>query len=122
MTATSSDLDHIFQALADPSRRAMIARLTAGPASVSELAQPLPMSLAAVAQHVQILEASGLIRTYKTGRVRICQFEPRALRRVDGWIAEQRAEWERRLDQLGVYLTADAPREGRPETTNEPSG
>lgn len=70
---------------------------------------------AAVVQHVQILEASGLIRTHKTGRTRICKFEPGALRLVDGWIAERRAEWERRLDQLGVYLTESDPREARHE-------
>lgn len=119
MRETRSDLDQMFQALADPSRRAIVARLSEGPASVGELAGPLPMSLAAVVQHVKVLEASGLIQTRKTGRVRICRLEPAALRRVDGWIGEQRAAWERRLDQLGIYLADSAPGDAsRADTDN----
>ena len=93
-----------FQALADPSRRAMVNRLSQGPASVSELAQPFAMSLAAVVQHVQVLEASGLVRSEKIGRVRTCELEPRVLRHAEHWISERRTSSERRLDRLGAYL------------------
>lgn len=85
----------------------MVERLTRGPASVSELAEPLDMSLSAVVQHVAVLESSGLVQTQKVGRVRTCRIEPRALRRAEQWIAERRAGWERRLDQLGEYLDED---------------
>ena len=94
----------MFQALADPTRRTMIERLSRGPASVSELAQPLDMSLSAVVQQLRLLEASGLVRTEKAGRVRTCRIEPGALRTAEAWIAERRATWERRLDRLAVYL------------------
>ena len=97
-------LDPLFHALADPSRRAMVERLSRGPASVSELAEPLPMSLPAVVQHLQVLEASGLVRSEKTGRVRTCSIEPAAMRAVESWITELRTIWERRLDRLGEYL------------------
>jgi DNA-binding transcriptional ArsR family regulator len=103
-----ADLDRVFQALADPGRRLMIDRLTQGSASVSELGKPLAMSLAAVVQHVQVLEASGLIRSQKTGRTRTCSINPAALRSAESWISERRSLWERRLDRLGDYL-ADAP-------------
>ena len=96
----------MFQALADPTRRGMIARLSRGPASVSELAEPLDMSLPAVVQHLQVLEASGLVRSEKTGRVRTCRIEPAALRTAEQWIAARRTSWERRLDRLGEYLAA----------------
>lgn len=82
----------------------MVERLSRGPASVSELARPLAMSLAAVVQHVQVLEASGLVRSEKVGRVRTCRIEPAAMRSAEQWMAEQRASWERRLDRLGDYL------------------
>ena len=94
----------MFQALADPARRRMVERLSRGPASVSELAQPLTMSLSAVMQHLQVLETSGLVRSHKAGRVRTCRIEPGALRMVEAWIAGRRAGWERRLDRLGAYL------------------
>lgn len=97
-------LDRVFQALADPSRRVMVERLTHGPASVSELGEPLEMSLAAVVQHVQVLEASGLVSSKKFGRVRTCRVEPAALRTAEQWIAERRTSWERRLDRLGDHL------------------
>jgi DNA-binding transcriptional ArsR family regulator len=100
----SAPLDRVFQALADPSRRLMVERLTRGPASVSELAQPLEMSLAAVVQHVQVLEASGLVRSEKVGRVRTCTIEPAGLRTAEHWIAERRTSWENRLDRLGGFL------------------
>lgn len=101
-------VDRVFHALADPSRRLIVERLSAGPASVSELAQPLPMSLPAVTQHLQVLEDSGLVRSEKVGRVRTCRIEPRALRPLERWISDRRATWERRLDRLGEYL-ADEP-------------
>jgi DNA-binding transcriptional ArsR family regulator len=103
------DLDRVFQALADPGRRLMVERLSLGPASVSELGRPLDMSLAAVLQHVQVLEACGLIRSQKLGRTRTCSINPVALRSAESWIANRRAMVERRLDRLGQYLadTAD---------------
>jgi DNA-binding transcriptional ArsR family regulator len=112
--AAREPLDRVFHALADPSRRLIVERLSRGPASVSELAQPLPMSLPAVVQHLQVLEGSGLVRSEKVGRVRTCSIEPVALRPVERWISARRASWERRLDRLGEYLAegADEPREG----------
>jgi DNA-binding transcriptional ArsR family regulator len=100
----SAALDLAFQALADPARRQIVARLSKGPASVSELAQPLPMSLPAVLQHLQMLEASGLVRSEKKGRVRTCRIEPKALSNAESWIADQRALWEGRLDRLEAFL------------------
>jgi DNA-binding transcriptional ArsR family regulator len=97
-------LDRVFQALADPTRRGMLERLSRGPASVSELAQPLTMSLSAVVQHLEVLEKSGLVRSRKLGRVRTCRIEPVALRTAEQWIARRRSVWERRLDRLGAYL------------------
>ena len=97
-------LDAVFQALADPTRRGMIARLSRGPASVSELAEPFDMSLPAVVQHLQVLETSGLVRSRKVGRVRTCQIEPKALMSAQDWIAGQRASWEARFDRLDDYL------------------
>jgi DNA-binding transcriptional ArsR family regulator len=108
MQATSLDL--MFQALSDPARRVMVERLSRGPASVSDLARPLPMSLSAVMQHLQVLEASGLVRSQKLGRVRTCQIEPGGLGLAEQWINARRTEWERRLDRLGQYL-ADNPEE-----------
>ena len=99
-----AQLDLMFQALADPGRRRMVERLSRGPASVSELAQPLDMSLSAVVQHLHLLEASGLIVTQKIGRVRSCRIEPKALGAVERWISERRTSWERRLDRLGEFL------------------
>lgn len=101
-------LDLMFQALADPARRGMVERLTLGPASVSELAAPYAMSLSAVVQHLQVLEASGLVASQKVGRVRTCQIRPGALSLAEQWINARRTEWERRLDRLGQYL-ADHP-------------
>jgi DNA-binding transcriptional ArsR family regulator len=103
-------LDLLFHALSDPTRRSMVERLSQGPASVSELARPLDMSLPAVVQHLQVLETSGLVRTEKVGRVRTCRIEPRALRLAEQWIADRRSTWERRLDRLGDYL-AEHPEE-----------
>ena len=96
----------VFHALADPSRRLMIERLSRGPATVSELAAPLPMSLPSVVQHLGVLEASGIVRSQKVGRVRTCQLEPAAMFSAEDWMAARRLEWERRLDRLGDYLAA----------------
>ena len=109
MLDQAADLDRVFHALADPSRRVMLERLSAGPASVSELGRPLPMSLAAVVQHVQILEASGLVRTQKLGRIRTCSLNSVTLRSAEGWISERRTFVERQLDRLGQYLAETAP-------------
>src|SRR5215203_4563490 len=100
-------LDVVFQALADPSRRTMVERLSRGPASVSDLAQPLDMSLPAVMQHLQVLETSGLVRSEKTGRVRMCRIEPKALENAEGWFAKRRAAWERRFDRLEALLAEE---------------
>jgi DNA-binding transcriptional ArsR family regulator len=110
----AADLDRVFQALADPGRRLMVERLSQGPASVSELGRPLAMSLAAVLQHVQVLEASGLVRSQKIGRTRTCSIDSAALRSAEHWISERRSLTERRLDRLGEYLaeTADSPGTG----------
>src|SRR3982750_3776270 len=94
-------LDLVFQALADPTRRGMVERLSRGPVRVSDLAEPLDMSLSAVMQHLQVLEASGLVRSEKIGRVRTCRIAPTALRTAEQWITERRATWERRFDRLG---------------------
>jgi DNA-binding transcriptional ArsR family regulator len=99
-----ADLDRVFHALADPGRRLMLERLGRGPASVSELGKPLSMSLAAVVQHVQILETSGLVRTQKVGRTRTCSLNPATLRSAEHWMSERRGLVERRLDRLGDYL------------------
>jgi DNA-binding transcriptional ArsR family regulator len=97
-------LDRVFQALSDPSRRAIVDRLSRSDASVSELARPLAMSLAAVVQHVQLLEASGLIRTAKTGRVRHCHLDRDVLSQAESWLSQRRTSWEGNLDRLGEVL------------------
>ena len=106
-----ANLDRVFHALADPGRRLMLERLSEGPASVSELGRPLAMSLAAVVQHVQVLEASGLVRSQKAGRTRTCSLNPAPMRSAERWISERRTLIERRLDRLGDYLAAteDSP-------------
>ena len=108
MLNQSPMLDPVFQALADPTRRMIVDRLTHGPASVSTLAAPLAMSLPAVLQHLHVLEASGLVLSEKVGRVRTCRIEPSALQTAERWITERRTTWERRLDRLGDYLAEDA--------------
>src|ERR1700744_4884141 len=104
MLNQSGDLDRLFNALADPARRAMVERLSRGSATVSELAQPLPMSLPAAMQHLGVLEAAGLVRSGKGGRVRTCSIAPAALGLAEQWINARRIQWERRLDRLGDYL------------------
>ncbi|KZB82274.1 ArsR/SmtB family transcription factor [Amycolatopsis regifaucium] len=100
-------MDQVFKALSDGTRREMIERLTRGPASVGELAQPLSMSLPAVMQHLQVLEAGGLVRSEKAGRVRTCHLEPGGLRMAEDWLGRQRTGWEHRLDHLGDFLDSD---------------
>ncbi len=105
MLNQSLALDQVFQALADPTRRGMVERLSRGPASVSELARPLSMSLPAVLQHLHVLEASGLVRSEKIGRVRTCRIDSRALSAAEHWLGRQRAMWEARFDRLDAFLT-----------------
>jgi DNA-binding transcriptional ArsR family regulator len=112
MSAAAAPLDRVFHALADPARRSMLERLSRGPASVSELAKPLTMSLPAVVQHLAVLEESGLVRTQKVGRVRTCQIEAGSLQRAEQWINDRRIQWERRLDRLGDYLARQAKENG----------
>jgi len=100
-------VDRVFHALGDSTRRSIVERLSRGPASVSELAEPLGVTLAAVVQHVQVLERSGLVRTRKVGRVRTCRLEPEGLDVVSRWVAELRSSWERRLDRLGALLAEE---------------
>jgi DNA-binding transcriptional ArsR family regulator len=109
MLNQSAPVDLAFHALADPNRRRMVERLARGPASVSELAKPFAMSLPAIVQHLQILEASGLVRSQKIGRVRTCRIEASALKTVESWVTERRATWEHRLDRLGVFLAEPDP-------------
>lgn len=117
MPTQAPPLDRVFHALADPGRRAMVDRLLVGPASVSELAEPLDMSLSAAGQHLRVLEDSGLVRSEKRGRVRTCHLEPPTLRRAEDWFTERRALWERRLDRLGRFLTGELD---TPETQESP--
>ena len=104
MLNDSSILDRAFQALADPARRGMLARLAQGPASVSELAEPLTMSLPAVMQHLSALETSGLIRSEKKGRVRTCRLQPGVLAEAERWLVDRRSEWEMRHDRFEEYV------------------
>ena len=104
MTNYSMRLDSVFRALGDPTRRAVLSRLSQGPASVSELARPFDIALPSFTQHLGVLERCGLVRSRKAGRVRTYRLEPRPLKAAERWMAEQRALWERRLDQLDNYL------------------
>jgi DNA-binding transcriptional ArsR family regulator len=98
------NIDRIFHALGDPTRRAMMEKLSQGPMSVSRLAEPFEMTLAAVVQHLQVLEECGLVETEKVGRVRSCRIEPAGLDAMEQWIRDRRSNWERRLDRLGDLL------------------
>jgi DNA-binding transcriptional ArsR family regulator len=109
----SQPLDLAFQALADPGRRAMVERLSLGPASVTELAAPLPMTLSAVVQHLKVLEEAGLVKSEKVGRVRTCALEVAVMKKAEAWIAERRAFWEQQYDQLEAYLARTADEESR---------
>jgi DNA-binding transcriptional ArsR family regulator len=116
MLKYSTPLDGVFHALADPTRRAMVDRLGRGPATVSELAKPLSMTLSAVMQHLLVLEGAGLVRSAKVGRVRTCRLDEAMLASAEAWFAGRRAAWSRHLDALGDYLDAtpdDSP-EGDP--------
>ena len=104
MPNQSSELSAVFQALADPTRRAVLERLGRGPAAMSELARPFDMALPSFSQHLDVLERSGLVRSQKSGRVRTYRLSPRPLKAAENWMAKQRALWERRLDQLDSYL------------------
>jgi DNA-binding transcriptional ArsR family regulator len=104
MPNQSPRLDRIFHALADPTRRAVLERLSSGPAHVSELKRPFRMALPSFSQHLDMLESCGLVRSHKTGRVRTYRLAPRPLKVAEHWIVAQRAKWERRLDQLDDYL------------------
>ncbi len=97
-------LDRVFRALGDPTRRAVVSRLSVGPAPVSELARPFDIALPSFTQHLDVLEQCGLVRSRKVGRVRTYRLVPRPLRAAERWMAQQRAHWERRLDQLDNYL------------------
>jgi DNA-binding transcriptional ArsR family regulator len=105
----NAGLDRVFHALAEPTRRAIVERLSTGPSSVSELAKPFDMTLAAVVQHLQVLEQSGLVRSEKIGRTRTCRIEPAGLDLASRWLAERRALWERRFDRLGEILGEPVP-------------
>lgn len=110
----------VFHALSDGNRRAMIDRLLEGPASVSELAEPLAISLPAVVQHLHVLEGSGVVRSKKVGRVRTCEIEPQALGAAERWIGERRAQWEARLDRLGDFLAANGDESASVDRSAEP--
>lgn len=102
-------LDLVFQSLADPSRRVIVDRLTRGPASVSELARPLAMSMPAVMAHLRVLHDAGVITSTKVGRVRTCRVQPAVLQSAERWLTDRRAGWERSLDRLGDLLSETAP-------------
>jgi DNA-binding transcriptional ArsR family regulator len=108
-----ASLDLVFRALGDPTRRLMVERLSRGPAAVSELAEPLDMSLPSVLQHLQVLEESGLLVSEKVGRVRTCRIEAQALRAAERWINERRQMWERNFDRLGEFLAETEPKKRR---------
>jgi DNA-binding transcriptional ArsR family regulator len=112
-------VDVVFHALSDANRRAMIDRLLDGPASVSELARPLSISLPAVVQHLHVLEGSGVVRSQKAGRVRTCEIEPLALSAAERWISERRATWEARLDRLGEFLARQSDESTPRERSNK---
>ena len=113
------DIDLSLRALAEPTRRAIVERLSRGPASVSELARPFDMTLAAVVQHLQVLEDSGLIRSQKVGRVRTCRLDGGAWNKLADWVAERRAVMERRLDRLGEILAETEKPLGEKERKGE---
>jgi DNA-binding transcriptional ArsR family regulator len=114
MLKRALSVDPVFHALGDPTRRVIVEHLSRGPASVSDLAKPLDMTLSGVVQHLAVLEASGLVRSQKIGRVRTCRIEPAALQSAEKWITERRMSWERRLDRLADYLV--------PESGGQPKG
>jgi DNA-binding transcriptional ArsR family regulator len=116
-----SDVDSSFRALAEPTRRAIVERLSRGPATVSDLAAPFDLTFAAVVQHLQVLETCGLIRSEKVGRVRTCRIEPQGLAPLADWVAQRRAYMERRLDRLGEILAETDPQDATRDPSNDPS-
>ena len=104
MDNLSSNLDLVFGALADPTRRAVLKRLGEGEASIGELAQPFDMALPSLMKHVRVLEAVGLVESQKSGRVRTCRLKPAAMTDAEHWLVQQRAVWEARLDRLDAYV------------------
>lgn len=104
MPGEKMKVERVFHALGDPTRRAILEKLGQGPETVSRLAEPLELTLAAVVQHLQILEESGLVKTEKVGRVRTCRIEPKGFAVAEQWIRDRRTIWERRLDRLGDFL------------------
>jgi DNA-binding transcriptional ArsR family regulator len=110
-------VDEVLHALADPTRRRIVEELGRGPASVSELAKPLPMSLPAVVQHLAVLESCGLVRSQKIGRVRTCRLDLKRLATVQDWISDRQKSWEDRLDRLGEYLAANPDEPPKPDET-----
>jgi DNA-binding transcriptional ArsR family regulator len=111
MAQYSRHLDGMFQALSDPTRRAVVGRLARGPATVSELAKPFDMALPSFMKHIHLLEASGWIRTRKDGRVRTCAIDERAFGAVESWLSEQRRLWEERTDRLEAFVRSQKEEE-----------
>ena len=107
MKRLPADMDRLFHALGDPTRRAILDRLCIGPVSVTQLAGPLNITVTAVAQHLQVLEECDLVRTEKSGRVRTCRIEPIGFARLEQWIKDHRSQWELGLDRLGVLLAEE---------------
>jgi len=101
------DIGRVFHALGDPTRRAILDRLSLGPQSVSKLAEPLGVTVTAIGQHLEVLEETGFVRTEKAGRIRSCRLESAGFKAVEQWAAQHRAMWERRLDVLGKVLSED---------------
>jgi DNA-binding transcriptional ArsR family regulator len=118
LPADPPNIDVVFHALSDANRRAMVDRLLDGPASVSDLAEPLTISLPAVVQHLHVLEGGGIVRSHKTGRVRTCEIDPVALSEAERWISARRASWEARLDRLGEFLAQQTDEPEPPKTSN----
>ena len=112
MATKKVNIDRVFHALGDPTRRAIVEKLSQGPTSVSRLAKPLHISLAAVVQHLQILQASGLVQTEKAGRVRTCRIDPVGISVAEQWLTERRSAWENRFDRLGDLLAEPDGDEG----------
>ena len=109
---SSANIHRIFHALGDPTRRVLVERLSEAPVTVSQLAEPLAITLAAVVQHLQILEESGLVRTEKVGRVRTCRIEPKGFSVMEQWIRDRRTTWERRFDRLSDFLAETDEQQG----------
>jgi DNA-binding transcriptional ArsR family regulator len=114
MAQYSAPLDDVFQALADPTRRAVLSRLGTGPATVSELARPFDMALPSFMKHIRLLEKSGWVRTRKVGRVRTCTIDETSFAAVENWLAAQRDLWEGRTDRLEKFVTATHTQEKKP--------